>query len=147
MKKVLIIGSIFTLLFLNFFTGILRAEPSEVVLRTIAMESAGESLEGQAMVARVIIERSRRSGRPLEAICKAPRQFSCWNSPKQAQRWLLRHFDGVTRSRAIEALKMAINAKGGHPTHYHTLDCKPYWAVGHKPFLIVGNHAFYNDIS
>lgn len=120
----------------------------EIVLQTIALESASEPLEGQAMVARVIINRSRASNTSLEAVCLAPKQFSAWNDKKRAKRWLLRHFDSQTRSRAITAYQMAIIANEAYSgiRHYHAKGCSPYWAKGKKPALTVGSHMFYEGI-
>src|SRR3990167_6559133 len=124
------------------------AEVSEVIIQTIAMESADQPFEGQVAVASIIINRARRAGKSLEWVVLRPRQFSCWNSPKWAFSWLSRHYDSKARSTALKALEMAINAKEGHTrlTHYHTLDVMPYWAKGHKPALQIGRHLFYEGI-
>jgi spore germination cell wall hydrolase CwlJ-like protein len=119
---------------------------SEIVYQTIAMEAAGESDEGQAMVASVILNRAKKSKKTLEAVCLQPKQFSCWNSRKWAQAWLSLHYDAQARYRAVKALETARNANLGHATHYHTTNIKPYWSKGHKPSVVVGRHAFYEGI-
>jgi len=32
-------------------------------------------------------------------------------------------------------------------THYHAVDVAPSWAAGHTPCVVIGRHAFYNDIA
>ena len=124
------------------------SEVSEVVLQTIAMEGANQSLEGQSLIASTLLNRSRISGTTPEIEAKRRKQYSCWNSPKWAFSWLSRHYDSKARSTALKALEMAINAKEGHTrlTHYHTRDILPYWAKGHKPALQIGRHLFYEGI-
>lgn len=125
-----------------------RAEANEIVYQTIAMEAAGESLEGQAMVARVIINRAKASNRSMEAICLAPKQFSCWNDRKWAKRWLSRHYDSNTRLRAVKAYQGAVIASTAYADvrHYHVKGISPRWARGRKPTLIIGQHVFYAGI-
>src|SRR3990167_2315124 len=114
---------------------------SETVLQTIAMESGGESLEGQAMVAKVIINRAMGSNKSLEAVCKAPKQFSAWNSPKWAKAWLRANYTPIVRQRALKALNMALQNTGNPAIkHYHTKNIKPYWAKGKTPTLTIGAH-------
>jgi spore germination cell wall hydrolase CwlJ-like protein len=135
---------IFAIALLFGSCGTARAE-SEVVYQTIAMEASNQPLEGQIAVARVIINRARASNGSLESVCLASKQFSCWNSPKQAKTWLLRHYDDTTRDRAIKAYHDAIIANLSYPSinHYHTKQVKPYWAKGHNPSLVIGQHLFY----
>jgi len=129
------------------------AGPSEVVLQTIALESASESMEGQVAVAGVILERARRSGKSLEAVCLARKQFSCWNDPKWAKRWLGLYYTPKARQNSSNALKMAyqMGSKEGF-THYHVYqvnqygeEVRPYWARGKKGVRI-DSHVFYRGI-
>ena len=122
------------------------AEVSEVVLQTIAMESADQPFEGQVAVASVIINRARKAGKSLEWVVSRPKQFSCWNSQSWASRWLSRHFDSRTRSNALSALETALISGNRQVSHYHTRDILPYWAKGHKPALQIGRHLFYEGI-
>lgn len=130
------------------------AEPSEIVLKTLAMEADGDA--SQTAVAGVIISRSMASGKSLEAVCLAPKQFSCWNDGKWSRAWLTRYYTPKARQRAEMALKQASYeaSKGRNPgyTHYHAynvnqweVEVKPYWARGVKGVRI-GNHVFYRGI-
>lgn len=125
--------------------GIAHAEPSEAVLKTIAMESSNQSLEGQAWVARVIQVRAKRANISEEAVVYAYKQFSCWNSRKWADAWLSVHYTPKVRQNAYNAYKKAIRMTV-NPTHYHTLKVKPYWSKGKRPLAVIGAHAFYDNI-
>lgn len=122
------------------------AKTSEVVLQSIAMESAGEPMAGQVAVASTIINRARRAGKSLEWAVLRPKQYSCWNSPKWARTWLSKHYTPKTRENALSALNSAIVNTVPNIRHYHTVNIKPYWAVGHRPCLVIGHHAFYEGI-
>ena len=118
----------------------------EVVLQTIAMESADQSAYGQFLVASVIVNRSRTSGKSLEQICLAKRQFSCWNSQKWAVSWLSRHYDTRTRDNALDALEQALIANNRPLVdHYHRFDVHPSWAKRLKRVERVGAHVFYSS--
>lgn len=119
---------------------------SEVVIKTIAMESADQSEYGQYLVASVIVNRARLAGNSLEWVVLRPKQFSCWNSRSLASAWLGSHFDKKARKQAEKALKQAIKRPFLGITHYHTVDVMPYWAVGHKPVAVIGRHVFYENI-
>ena len=118
----------------------------EVVLQTIAMESADQPALGQQRVAEVIINRAKLSGESLMAVCLKPKQFSAWNDRKWAVSWLSRHYDTRTRDNAIHALEMAENAQN-RPLidHYHRFDVHPSWAKRLKKVEGVGAHVFYSS--
>lgn len=122
------------------------AQVSEVVLQTISMESADQPFDGQVAVASVIINRARMAGKTLEWAVLRPKQFSCWNDPKWARRWLAKHYTPIVRLRALKALNQAIVEGDRHIRHYHTIDVKPYWARGHEPALQICEHLFYEGI-
>ena len=119
--------------------------PVEIVLHTIAMESASEPIEGQALVAKTIQNRAQRAGiSPQEAVLR-PKQYSCWNSPKWAKAWLDTNYSPAVRLRALKAWEMAFYSpfKG---RHYHTKSVKPYWAKHQTPFCVISNHVFYEGV-
>lgn len=120
----------------------------EVVLQTIAMEGANQSVEGQMLIASTILNRARIRHTTPEVEAIRPFQYSCWNDRRWAKTWLSRHYDRQTRLSALSAYHEAINAKEGYPvlTHYHTISIKPYWAKGRKPDVVIGQHAFYSGI-
>lgn len=137
---------------LCLFTGIAGslayAEDSrEIVLQTIAMEAANQSDRGQYLVASVIVNRAMASGQTLGQVCTARKQFSAWNDPKLAARWLSRHYDPSVRLRAYNALQRALNRPYEGIRHYHTNDVRPYWSEGHKAAITEGAHLFYEGIA
>ena len=134
-----------------------RAEVSEVVLQTIAMESADQPFEGQVAVAQVILNRARRANISPESVVLRPKQFSCWNSPKWARRWLGAHYTPKARRGALNAYRKAMlvdmtNTSSGLTknyngvTMYHTVDCKPKWDFSKLERLgQIGAHIFYRE--
>lgn len=121
----------------------------EVVLQTIAMESASEP-EGMPYVALTLINRARIRGTTLSHEAKRPKQYSAWNDPKWAMAWLGGHYGQKTRLEASNALEMAFKMAhaGQYPTmrHYHTEDTRPYWAKGKRASVVLGGHKFYEGI-
>ena len=123
-----------------------RADDSLIPIQTIMLESRGESLEGQIAVGEIIRNRAFKAGRTFEAICMAPRQFSAWNNRLIANK-ALSGMPGSVYQRAANAWQLSETSnltKGS--THYHTLKVHPYWAKGHKPVVIIGNHVYYRGI-
>lgn len=146
MKNTTIILSVLSSLFiLGCQEPAYPAEIHEDVLKTIAMESANQSDEGMYLVASVIVNRASVSGKTLLAICKAPKQFSCWNSPKWAREWCTSHFDQKARKRAKKAIEMAIIAPFPEINHYHTKAVRPYWANKLVRVKVEGQHVFYRE--
>ena len=139
--RIILIGSCFSLL----APRMVRAEVPEVVLQTIAMESAGESLEGQSWVAKTIQSRAERGKTSPQQVVLRPKQFSCWNDRQGALKWLKRHYSAKVRQSAIKAWNTAYSLPLT-PTHYHAAQVHPYWAKGKTPCVVIGNHLFYEGI-
>jgi len=125
----------------------------DIAARTIYGEARGESPEGRAAVAWVLMNRLNKGrwGNNLSDVALARKQFSTWNEgdPNREKIVNLSTSDeGYNDSYNI----MADVAEGRIPditkgaTHYHAKGKKPYWAVGQKPSAIIGNHVFYNNI-
>lgn len=118
----------------------------EVMIQTVAMESANQPFEGQTAVARVIINRSNIYCKSFEDVCLAPKQFSCWNSQKWADRWLESYYTEKARKSAKKAIEMAFKHPSNNKfTHYHAIGCYPQWAVG-RSGVRIGDHVFYGGI-
>ena len=115
-----------------------------IVANTIYAESRGESKAGRYAVASVIWNRHKASGKSLEAVCLAHKQFSCFNN-------------GVYRPEPIDEREAAILAefeaweglmKAGRfipsleADHYCRVDCFPYWRNGLTNTKIIGAHLF-----
>lgn len=128
--------------------GSASAEPSEVVLQTIAMESAGRP-EGMPYVAITLYNRALKRGTSMEIEALRPYQYSCWNDAKWAKAWLDKHYSPKTRLGALNALKRGMVEAVNYPglRHYHTIDTRPKWAKGHTPAFILGGHKWYRGIA
>lgn len=132
-----------------------RALAIDTLARTIWGEARGQPLEGQEAVANIVMNRVRkrrpRWGLTVEKVCRAPYQFSCWNSndPNLAK---LTKVDATnpTFSLCLDIARRALN--GGLPdrtsgsTHYHTTGVSPSWSSGHAPVVKIGDHLFFNTI-
>lgn len=115
------------------------------------MEAGGESIEGQAWVARVIINRARASGKSFEAECLRPFQFSAWNKDARTrtwrERWLRANYTHKMRLRASNALQEAFKKPiDTGIRHYHAKGCNPSWARGKSPAYVIGRHMFYKGV-
>lgn len=143
------IAACFFVLCLLTWQEIARASDAknEVVYQTLAMEAANQSDRGMELVAYTILVRASKRGTTPEIESLRRKQYSCWNDRKWAKAWLGRHYDQKTRHRAVNAWNRASsNPVKPRLTHYHTLEVHPFWAKGHKPVIIEGDHAFYDSV-
>lgn len=132
---------------------------ADILARTIYGEARGESISGQEAIASVVLNRvafAKRKGRywwgnNVAEVCKAPKQFSCWNE-NDANCRLLQKVDEtnisfcICKRIALRALSGVLEDMTNNATHYHTLKVRPKWAYGKIPCAEIGHHAFYNDI-
>lgn len=111
----------------------------------IYVEARGEAVDGQLMVADVVINRQALEGFP-DDICGVVfdhKQFSGLNDKLELEAvftdpaW---EQSVVVATEALEGSSM-----GSEATHYHTLDSNPYWS-NHLTLLgQYGNHLFYEE--
>jgi hypothetical protein len=132
-----------------------RGKAIDVLARTLWGEARSESTTGREAVANVVINRVRSQvswwGTTIESVCRAPKQFSCWNAG-DPNRPKLEKVDCGDKVFA-ECLQIARRAANGSlpdithgSKHYHTRNIRPSWLTAQKPVLELGNHLFYNDI-
>ena len=144
LTRILLIGLV--------FSGVCRpAMPSSegdlVPIQTLILEAENQGYEGMVAVGEVIRNRALKACRTPEWVCMRPKQFSCWNEPKKAQKRL----SGVSgeifqlASKAWVASSESLQTRGS--THYHTKAISPYWAKWKRPTAIIGDHIFYNNIN
>lgn len=136
----------------------------QIMALTVWGEARGEPALGQRAVAWVILNRWKQPGwwcrnsgdgiqdDSLAAVCKHPKQFSCWNTNDANRKHLI---DPVTLSlpeykRILSICSEALLASGeDDPTdgaeYYCTISAmrKTAWAKERKPTVMIGNHAFY----
>lgn len=127
----------------------------DTLARTIWGEARGEGRAGMQAVACVIRNRAARPGwwgRSIAEVCLKPAQFSCWlaDDPNRRKLDAVSEDDAaftVARELAAAALAGILADYTFGATHYHTVDTAPVWARGHIPCVVIGRHAFYNDIA
>ena len=116
----------------------------------IYFEARDQSLEGQAAVAQVILERRASSSYP-STICGVVRAggevrhrcaFSFYCDGKSDRPKNERAFF-IARSLAWSALNGHIKDATGYATHYHASYVQPSWAVTLVPTRVIGDHIFY----
>jgi N-acetylmuramoyl-L-alanine amidase len=125
----------------------------EVLIRTVFGEARGEALLGKVAVAHVILNRANKGGwwgRTVEAVCKFPYQFSCWNENDPNRAKIIKA--GVPElTECAQAVALALSGIWPDPTrgstHYHTQAVHPEWAEGQKPAVQIGTHLFYTGIA
>ena len=140
-----------------------RADPVDILARTIYGEARGESVRGREAVAAAIINRVDRAarfaaarlrhrwGRTVSDVCLKPSQFSCWNGDGPNRERILAaaagepDFDICLRI-ARRAVAGVLNDPTGGATHYHAKGVLPAWSDGHAPCTTIGNHLFYDDV-
>lgn len=118
--------------------------PAGVVADTLYKECRGESVAGQRAVASVIWNRSQKSGKSLESVCLARRQFSCWNNGyrpikvrNEQEGAILARFEAIEKEMECGAFKPS-----GIWSHYHALTVNPAWSKGMKNQAVIGRHVF-----
>lgn len=141
-----------------------RAKDVDTLARTIWGESRNEGYQGMQAVANVCINRFRlraagkgypsfgQKGASIAQICRAPLQFSCWNSndPNLPKMQAVTNKDVNFRT-ALQIAELAVKGSlpdiTGGADHYHTTAIKPGWSAGRVPVTIIGSHKFYKIIT
>lgn len=117
-----------------------------IIALTLFGEASGEPIEGKRAVASVIWQRAGGDTNRLESVCKAPRQFSCWNA---AEPRVPNDYPSRKAWRDCKAIAEEMAAGTFVPTiradHYHSGPV-PRWAVGMRLVAIIGGHRFYMGI-
>lgn len=118
---------------------------SHVVRNTLFAEARSEGRRGIEAVASVIQNRAERSGKSLEAVCLARRQFSCWNGgyyqpepQNEQERQILAFCEGLESQMRAGKFKPL-----GNWTHYYNGSlCSPSWAGDLEEVETIGRHTF-----
>ena len=127
-----------------------RARALECLTSAIYYEAASESVEGQAAVAQVILNRLRHPAFPA-SVCSVIYQGSTRSTGCQfsytcdgsLRRVPSRREWARARAVADAALSGAVYAPVGLATHYHTWQVVPYWAPTLAKSVQLGAHIFY----
>lgn len=126
-----------------------------IVAQTLWGEARGEGEEGMHAVGSVILNRLNRGWRGAATaaeVCRAYKQFSCWNENDPNRRQL----DRISREpdapyhQAAQIARLVVARTLPditlRATHYCVASLRPPWVEGQSPCVVIGRHAFYNDI-
>jgi spore germination cell wall hydrolase CwlJ-like protein len=125
------------------------ARDLDCLTQAVYYEARSEGSRGQAAVAQVVLNRVASPSFP-KTVCGVVFQgaathgcqfsFACDGSMKrglEVAAW------GRARIIAEHALSGVVLADVGKATHYHTVDCQPYWGAQMLRVAQVGLHIFY----
>jgi spore germination cell wall hydrolase CwlJ-like protein len=111
----------------------------------IYVEARGEPLDGQYMVADVVMNRVAE-GRWPDNVCDVvfdPKQFSGINNKLDLE--VIFADPAWETSSVVASEAMSGNTLGSDATHFHTTTSRPYWS-NHLTLLgQYGNHIFYRE--
>ncbi|CAF1374519.1 unnamed protein product [Adineta ricciae] len=122
-------------------------------MTSAASEARGESDEGKAAVAHVIMNRFYAGGygNSIAGVCLKDKQFSCWNSDDVNYHKIkklkntdkdYRHIYGI-----VEGVVNKRRPDNTYKSKHYPVESVPhYWSTHKKPAAKIGNHVFYNDI-
>jgi len=119
---------------------------AKIVAITILAEARGEGKMGMYAVGAVIAQRALERDQTVTEVCKAPKQFSCWNGKAVND---FKHLLDLPEARyAILVAKNIHNLDHkivGNANHYHSNRMKkfPYWTKGKRPTVTIKGHIFY----
>lgn len=127
----------------------------DVVARTLFGEGRSEPADMRLAVAEVIynraIRRVPRFGTTVEAVCRNPEQFACWNPGDPNRRHMLsldlaapELADCVAIARSLIAGQVGNLTRGAD--HYHHRRVFPFYSRDRLPCAQIGNYLFFNNI-
>lgn len=138
---------------------------TDVLAATLWGEARGEPIEGKIAVACVIRNRlaTGRWGKTYTSVCRATKQFSCWNSSEDANHVALMalvarvqqgdHVEDAVLDEcywvAQGVIGLDLSDRSNHATHYHvaSMNPRPKWALDQSPCAVAGSHLFYRNIA
>lgn len=127
----------------------------DLVARTLYGEARREPPETRVAIAEVVynraIQRSPRFGLSVEAVCRQPDQFSCWNpgDPNRGRTLSISLCDPEIADCVTIARDLVAGRVGGltlGADHFHHRRVSPYYSRQHAPCAQIGNYVFFNDI-
>ena len=117
-------------------------DQDKTAAETILLESLGEGYKGMVAVGEVIRNREKLFSKDADAVCRMPKQFSCWNDPKRAEEFLKRnrlyYFVALLAWKHSKKTSLTSGA-----TDYHADSVRPYWADAYRVAARIGRHIFY----
>lgn len=134
----------------------------DAIALTLYGEARGETREGRIAVACVLRNRFRSGkwGRTYEAVCLAPKQFSCWNATDPNRHVLLtlaalpekHHADHPVLAECyvladVLLAESLINSLGNSQHYYAASIAPPKWAASGELVASVGHHKFFSGVA
>jgi spore germination cell wall hydrolase CwlJ-like protein len=121
------------------------------IAAVLVAEASSEGTNGMKLVAEVIQQRMRDKGWSALKVVLAGRRgnraFSCLNCRTLEQLRAAarkdRNYGYALRLARLLELSQALGHGARGANHYTRKEERPYWAVGRKPVVIAGHHAFY----
>ena len=123
------------------------------LILTVYYEARGESSDGQKAVVKVILNRSKRSGKSVKDVVLARKQFSCYNDGLSSPLLYIKNLPVFLSIHQLvqEAMQEWLNGdilKGA--THYYAIkgmvnNEPPYWASSMKFITEIGGHRFFRE--
>jgi len=120
----------------------------KVIAAVLVGEAGNQGERGLRAVAEVIRERSQQSGQTPLQVVRVRRAFSCFNGTT-AEALVRKHSRSRSYPVALSIAKQISSDPAGlgnqtkGATHFTRKDENPFWARGHKPVVVIGDHAFY----
>lgn len=112
----------------------------------IYTEARGEPVDGQLMVAEVVLNRVAREEYP-DTVCDVAfdyKQFSGLNSEIDLS--AIVSDDAWERSIDVAYAALSGETLGTDATHYHNHTVEPYWVDSMDKLGVYGNHTFYKKL-
>ena len=136
----------------------------DILARTVWAEARGESWLGRLAVAHVIVNRAKArrwwgyshndgvKAHSLQAVCRKPWQFSCWNpgDPNRPKMERLMLAKSRVFQQCLAAAAVAVHDPESSPVglacHYHVKGLDPPWSRGKTPQFEIGKHVYFEGI-
>lgn len=120
-----------------------------LIIQTMLGEGAGEGLGGMVAIAETIRNRAAQRGLSPSQVVLQPKQYSFWNDPDAARKWLEQNADPRAYQIASHAYEQAFNEGSqltGGATHYYNpkaVKKQPSFAKTYERKGKIGNHEFF----
>ena len=115
-------------------------------IATILLEAQNQPLEGQIAVGEVIRNRMKKRGQTASQVCRARKQFSCWNLASFYEP-RLRLATTASWDKAAMAWELSATSNLTHNAEFYFNPrlAKPSWARKMVKTVSIGGHDFYRE--
>lgn len=127
-----------------------KDQQRELVIETLLGEAADQGLDGMTAVAETIRNRAKQRRMSLDEVVLQPLQYSFWNNPERAERWLNTKVNWPSYRKAAHAYERAFgpirsNITNGATHYYNPSRVKrtPRFAKVYEQRAKIGDHVFF----